>query len=686
MKRHLLLAACAACVPLLAHAGDSSITTPETVVTASRFRDPASDLPVNLTVITAEDIARSPATTLPDLLALQAGINARDLFGNGGANASVDLRGFGATASQNLMVLLDGRRISDIDLSGVEWGVIPLAAIDRIEIMRGSGSVLYGGGAVGGVINIITRSPLAAQRALDVDVRAGNLDTQQAQLTGTVSGEHAGITLGGSYFHSGGYRENNENTTTAGYLDARWFDERNIVALKAGTDDLDLRLPGARRVDPAAGIDLLETDRRGTATPLDYATRTGYRATLDWEHQNERFDSTLGLGYRDKEQTSYFDFGGFPDYRETTLRVFSLTPRVRVPLADGRVNIVVGVDWYRWEYRLSKSNARANIDQPTNRVEADQDNTAGYLQVNARVTNTTSLTAGWRYEHQSIDATDRFDPTAPGAAFGSGASPGKQNEDQQAWEVGLRQELSQSLAALAHVGRAYRFATVDEIYESSAAFTNEFQFLHPQTSMSYDASLEYRTRSLSARVTAFQIDLDDEIFLDPFRTGVGNTNLPPSRRRGVELEARWQALSTLALGAAYTYIDARFREGTTDAFGNTVDLSGKHVPLVPAHHIAGQVTWDVLPRLQLNATVQWVSEQYMENDMPNNGTKIPSYTTADLRADYRVGAWRFTAAVNNLFDEKYYTYAVRSSFTPTAYNAYPLPERTYWVGVGYQFR
>jgi iron complex outermembrane receptor protein len=681
--KHWLPAVCTACVPLLACA--SEITTPETVVTASRFPDASSERPVNVTVITAEQIARSPATTLPDLLSLEAGIVARDLYGNGGANATVDMRGFGATAGQNTAVLMDGRRLNDIDLSGVEWGIIPLAAIERIEIVRGSGAVLYGAGAVSGVVNIITRSPVAAQRAVDLDLRAGDLDTQQVQLTGTVSGERAGITLGGSHYHSDGYRQNNENDTNAAYLDARWFNLGNVVSLKAGTDDLDLRLPGARTVDPAANLDQLETDRRGTSTPLDYADRTGYRAALEWEHQNDRFELNVGLGYRDKAQEANFDFGGFPDYRETSLQVWSFTPRVRVPMAEGRIAVVAGVDWYHWDYELSLSNAKANIGQPFNRVDADQDNYAGYLQLNARLTSTTSLTAGWRYEEQHIEATDRFDPTAPGGAFASGAPAGEQTTDEQAWELALRQDMGARFSLVARAGTAYRFATVDELYEFSPSFSREFQFLQPQTSLGYDIGVEHRAPGLTARATLFQIDLDDEIFLDPFRTGVGNTNLPPSRRRGIELEARWRVLPALSLAGAYTYTDAHFREGTVPAFGNTVDISGNQVPLVPRHHASAQLAWDVARGLLVSATAQYVSSQYMENDMPNTGVKIPSYTTVDLRADYRHGPWRLTGAVNNLFDEAYYNYAVRSSFTQTRYNAYPLPERTFWVGLGYQF-
>ena len=79
---------------------------------------------------------------MPDLLAEQVGITLQDFFGNNAVSTSVDMRGFGVTGGQNTLILLDGRRLSDIDLSSVQWSSVPLSSIERIEILRGTGSVL----------------------------------------------------------------------------------------------------------------------------------------------------------------------------------------------------------------------------------------------------------------------------------------------------------------------------------------------------------------------------------------------------------------------------------------------------------------------------------------------------------------------------------------------------------------
>src|SRR4029079_12653094 len=107
------------------------------IVSATRFSQDVRELPASVTVITRQDIDRTAARTLPELLNEQTGFTMKDLFGNHAANTFVDLRGFGATGPQNTLILLDGRRLNDFDLSGVQWSAVPLSSVERIEILRG---------------------------------------------------------------------------------------------------------------------------------------------------------------------------------------------------------------------------------------------------------------------------------------------------------------------------------------------------------------------------------------------------------------------------------------------------------------------------------------------------------------------------------------------------------------------
>ena len=104
------------------------------LVTATRLDETNTRARGNNTIISAEDIQNSTARTLPELLGREAGVLSRSLFGNNGASATVDIRGFGAASTQNTLILLDGRRLNDVDLSSINFGSIPLQSIERIEI------------------------------------------------------------------------------------------------------------------------------------------------------------------------------------------------------------------------------------------------------------------------------------------------------------------------------------------------------------------------------------------------------------------------------------------------------------------------------------------------------------------------------------------------------------------------
>ena len=165
---------------------------------------------------------------------------------------------------------------------------------------------------------------------------------------------------------------------------------------------------------------------------------------------------------------------------------------------------------------------------------------------------------------------------------------------------------------------------------------------------------------------------------------MGNTNLPPSRRQGFELDGRWQATQALRLTGGYAYTDARFLEGVLPgspfAIGTDMPIAGKTVPLVPRHKVNLGASWDVVPRTRLSAAFTAASSQVLDNDEPNTlDHRIPAYQVVDLKLAQSFSWGRLSAAVNNLFNQSYYTYAARSAFTVDRYAVYPLPGRTFGV-------
>ena len=178
------------------------------IVSATRFSEPDTNVAANVSVITRDDIRNTPARDLPSMLKGSAGVDVRALYGSLGIDSTVDIRGFGETAGSNTLILLDGQRLNPIDMGSVSWSAIPLDSVQRIEIMRGAGTVLYGDKATGGVVNIITDKSGAPRAGATVGI--GSYDTQTVDLNGAIGNEIGYANAFARYAHTGGWRENSQ--------------------------------------------------------------------------------------------------------------------------------------------------------------------------------------------------------------------------------------------------------------------------------------------------------------------------------------------------------------------------------------------------------------------------------------------------------------------------------------------
>jgi len=208
MKKFLLLIILLA-ASLPAWAEDTKLSLDEVVVTATRAEEETDKISSNVTVITQEEIRKSTATNVQDLLRTEAGIIVQDLYGTG-TKSTVDMRGF--ARGLNTAILMDGRKLNEIDLSGVDWTTIPLENVERIEIVRGSESVLYGDNAMAGAINIITKKGYAAKPEIVLDARAESYSGHMALGTLTGGTDKIAYFLFLKHRQTSGYRENSDFT------------------------------------------------------------------------------------------------------------------------------------------------------------------------------------------------------------------------------------------------------------------------------------------------------------------------------------------------------------------------------------------------------------------------------------------------------------------------------------------
>lgn len=650
------------------------------IVTPTRFPDVLGSAAVDVTVITASEIEKSAARTLPALLAEHAGIQVRS--NDGTPDAAIDMRGFGMTGNQNTLVLLDGQPLNDIQLTSIRWSSIPLASIERIEIMNGSGAVLYGGGATGGTINIITKHPDREMHG-SAGIGLGSYAAKEWQLALSGSGKRVGMRVTASGLDSSNYRANNNIAQSNLEADMRADAGHGDLALKFGADNQSLRYPGPRRVDPSTGQNQLATDPRGTSTPLDYGKRDGGHVSLGTTQQFDFGQLAGELSYRDTKQQAYFDWycscGG--SYLNTDLNLLSVTPRVKIryQLGGSGNEMIVGVDLADWNYDSIRSSSPATQGTPTAHILATQSNRALYVQNTSQLGEDTQLTLGARTQRVEYQARDTTNP----AAYASG----DQSRTVNAYEIGLRQKLNQEFSLFGRIGRSFRIATVDEIFNQygvcdpvTYVCNSKISILEPQTSQDSEAGIDYQNGNNKVRAAVFQMNLNNEIYYNAIT--YTNMNLAPTRRYGLELEGTHNYTDAIEVTASYSYTVAKFREGS---YGG-INVSGKNIPLVPRQRISLSPSWKISEKTTLSGNANYVGQQYFDNDPANTfGQKMPAYTTVDMKLSHREGSWLLAAAVNNLFNEKYFTYAVASNFTPGRYNAYPMQERNFSLNATYKF-
>ena len=672
MKQKLITIALfgAITLPIVVYAETPSLD--EIVVTATRFKATPESSPVNVTVITSGDIEKSAAKTLPALLAQHAGIQMRS--NDGTSDMAIDLRGFGMTGNQNTLVLLDGQQLNDIELTSIRWSAIPLASIERIEIINGSGAVLYGGGATGGTINIITKHPSKEMRS-SAGIGLGSYGTKEWQLALSGAGDRVGMRVTVSGLDSSNYRTNNNITQNNLEADLRTDVGHGEAILKFGADTQNLRYPGTRTVDPNISLNQLVTDPRGTSTSLDYGKRDGGHVSLGASQQFDFGQMAGELSYRDKKQQAYYAaFGG--SYLATKLNLLSFTPRVKTPYQLGSFGneLIVGVDLANWDYDSRRSNNPASIGTPTTHILAKQSNRALYAQNTTQLGADTKLTLGARSQQVDYQASDAANPVA--------YASGNQWRAVNAYELGLRHSLNLDLSLFGRIGRSFRLATIDEIFDQYGGplFDSKITILEPQISQDSEAGIDYKSGNNKVRAALFQMNLNNEIHFNAIT--FANMNLSPTRRYGLELEGTHNYTDGLEVAAAYSYTVAKFREGT---YGG-VNVSGNNIPLVPRQRITISSSWKISEKTTLSGNANYVGQQHFDNDQANTfSQKMPAYTTVDMKLTHRDGPWLLAAAVNNLFNRQYFTYGVASTFTPGRYNAYPMQERNFSLNAKYQF-
>jgi iron complex outermembrane receptor protein len=662
---------------------EEAVELKEVVVTATRDWEEERKVPYSVSVITEDDIKRSNAQNVADVLRTILGILVSDWTGNR-KSVTVDIRGFGETGSLNTLVLVDGRRVTQVDLSGTDWSQIPLDQVERIEVIRGGGSVLYGDNAVGGVVNIVTKKG-KEKPSVQAEAVGGSygLNIQRGSSRGTLGDFHYAVHArheNTNGFRDNGYYEGKDFGGSVGY------NLEDIFSIDFTTNYHADRfgMPGALTEQ-----DLLTMDRDDTTHPDDQGE------TEDWFLQltpgldlKQWGRISVGFAYRQRDtesQSYYIDWFGVGQWGTLTndIPTFSVSPQWvwERDVSTFHNKLIVGLDYYYTDANNEYLDtglgdpARNFISSDT---EVQRDAWALYFHDDFSILKTLIFSCGYRYEQVNND----FE----GSSYDSWTSTwtsfvDEKDDGMHAWEAGLTYLFLENSKVYGRVSSSYRYPTIDEYFSSWSGLNT---LLEPQEGVTYEVGVDhFFTDTIRSGLTFYWMELENEIYYNPLGgpSGFGaNENYDKTRHWGIEFSAEGKPWDWLRLWANYTFIKAIFREGV---------YKSNDVPGVPNHKVS--FGFDLTPDfvaflegLEFNVWATYVSAQRFISDQPNIYPKLDDYITANAKVSY---TWKFLTAfigVNNIFDEKYSEYGAYSWFrSQLAY--YPLPGVNFLGGLSIKF-
>ena len=587
-----------------------------------------------VTVIEREQIERSQATSLAELLASRGGVEVLDFFGDG-SRASFGLQGFGENAGSNTLILIDGVPLNNPDIANPDLGRIRLDNIERVEILAG-GSALWGHQAVGGVINIVTRDSPGSGLAF----RRGSFEgiDLHARTAGQFDNWH--LSLGIGERRSDNFRDNNALQRSTARLSARYAGKWIETWLQLDYSDEFLQVPGGLFADEIA-------EDRHLSAP-DFA---GDFSAVITRQLTAGLDADLGQGWRFSGRAARYDTEG--DFK-LSFRGFAADPALQDRQVDS-----LNPQW-TWQFRHRKRSGHIALGADIQRADyllqsqfGQQRNAQSiddfYLSTLVPVLRRLDLSLSLR---QSQIEDDIADP-GPFAVLPQGQ---RFRHEETLASVGLSLAVRSDWRVFGGWDQVLRYPKVDEYFGSG--FTPDSIGLRPQTGDKLELGLRHDSESSRTTLSVYRLELDDEIVFDP--TQFANTNLDRTRRNGMSLQSRWLPLSWLTAELSYQRIDAKI-------------AGAQRIPLVAEQHGQLSVHLDAGHGWSLQTQLQAASSRLAGGDIDSSAARLPGYGIVNLAARWQhPQGVRLGLKLLNALDREYATVGFEDASTGQL-TRFPLP-------------
>jgi len=585
-------------------------------------------------IITSETLENMGVSSLYDALHY-LGVQVRDITGSG-SQLTVSMRGFGANASSNSLILLNGIPLANPDLMPINSNQISIHNIESIEIVNGSDSVTYGDQAVGGIINIITKTPKNNSAEGLCDVGSDERRHCYAQWQNHIRQFH--YYFGMNLLKDSHEREHNNyregRITVEGYypytLGKLFFD--------LDINKQHLQYPGALNAMQ------LQQNRWQATNHTDFFADNDQMLTIRHQHFLKTANVQTVFSWRHQSGDGVLS-SPFTQSRE----VYFLKPQIKQKWKHFFGN--GGVELEHDSYQLQSLFGLTDESQQKYGLFA-----SAKYQFLSKWTLSSGGRIAVQHNHLTTTTNSRI-----------------HTHSAYANHLGLSYALTPQTQVFWRRADSFRFPKADE----SATAQKE---LKTQQATSYEMGMQYAYHQTSALVMAYLLLLDDEIAFDPLKTAAtpfgSNKNLSPTSRKGFNLSVSQSYTSKLGWQVKYDAVSAHFQHGLN---------SNKRIPMVAENVLTAGIYYHIEPAWELHLNALYTGSQFASGDEANVGGELGGYTIYRFNVKYHFKQWRAMFQVNNIFNKYYNLYTI---YQPSLQNMffYPAAGREVLLTLQYLFK
>jgi iron complex outermembrane receptor protein len=603
-----------------AYSATTMISADDVLVSANRIERKDSDATYSSEIHSSDRIKSSGATSLYDYLSQQSSLNILPNYGNK-ATPSIDMRGYGIeNGYQNIVVNVDGRRINNIDQVPPLLGSISLNNIEKIEIVKGAGSVIYGDGATAGVINIYTKS----KTGVTIGSSFGNFGSRSSYINAGLSEKYFDISANASNeSHDGfskrdsvGNRDSFDNDTQNIKLKIKPTDRLRFL-LDATSSRLNVFYPNSislasfknnpRNVSGPHTDQISKTDQWQVGMELDLSDEFSLNAFHSVENKFNDFNYYDGA-FLLKNKYDYVNSEVNLKYKERD--IFAV---IGLQVIDGR--------------RKSGSD------------ETSKRNEAYFIH--------TEHQPNWLINDATISLGARTEKVKYGYSPASSTNLNS-GDSLSSFDIGFNYKLNQQASFFANYNQGYQAPDIDRFFYFDGTSINFNGFINPTKTKTFNVGVNHNTEINRLKLSLFRTNLRNEIFL--YNTGnmftSRNTNIDSSHKYGFELQDSWKINHLLNANLIYTYVRAVIDRDND--LGPSIN--GNDLPGVPRQTLSLNFNYKYSDNGDININHIWRDSAYAINDFGNNfSQKQPKYESTNISINYRINKYEVFSSINNLF-------------------------------------